>query len=118
VLITVGELPSLASFDEVFAQVELELARHQSICVLVNAVRTTRIDLAHVKRIAQFGETNHMMLQAYISALAFVIPSPIVRSALKMAFRLKAPPHPVKICRTKQEARSYVAPYVDILRWA
>lgn len=113
--ITVGEVPSLESFNEVFAEVELELARHQSICVLTNAEQTTRIDLEHVKRIAQFGETHHTMLEAYIRALAFVIPSAMVRGALKVAFQIKAPPHPVKICRTEQEARSYLAPYLDIL---
>lgn len=114
--ITVSQIPSLESFDQVFAQVEVELDRHESICGLVNAEQTTRIDFAHVKRIAQFGETHHVMLEAYMRALAFVIPSAMVRGAIKLAFQLKAPPHPVKICSTDEEARAYLTHYLDILR--
>lgn len=110
--IVVGKRPSVETFDAVFAKVEEELLRHRSFCVAVDAEQTESIDFAHVKRFAAFGEKNRSLLEAYIRALAFVIPSPAVRGAMKVAFQLSPPPHPVKICRTKEQAKAYLEPYV------
>ncbi|WP_172304688.1 STAS/SEC14 domain-containing protein [Pseudenhygromyxa sp. WMMC2535] len=115
VRITLEPTPTLESFDQIFAEVELELARRESICVLADAEQTTRIDLAHVKRFAEFGETNHKMLEAYVRALAFVVPSAMVRGALKVAFQLKPPPHPFSVCKTRDEAEAYLQPFISIL---
>ncbi|WP_106393941.1 STAS/SEC14 domain-containing protein [Enhygromyxa salina] len=111
--ITVGTSPTIESFDDIFKQVEAELGRHRSICVLANAEKTARIDLAHVKRIAEFGQTHHTLLQAYMRALAFVIPSAVVRGALKLAFQIKTPPHPYRVCHSEEEAQAYLASFID-----
>lgn len=107
--------PTLDAFQEIFNQVEEELARFTSICVLVDARETKRIDLSQVKRIAEFGERNDKLLGAYIRVLAFVIPSAMVRGALKVAFQLKVPPHPVHICQTEAQARTHIDPVLAIL---
>lgn len=108
--------PSLETFEKIFEQVKAELDRHTSLCVLINAVNTSRIDLDQVRLIAQFGETHDQLLAAYIRALVFVIPSAMVRGALRVAFQLKAPPHPTHICQTEDEAMKYLGPYLKVLQ--
>lgn len=113
--ITVEPQPTLETFEEIFKKVEEVLAQHTSLCVMINAEQTTRIDLAQVRRIAEFGETHDKLLAAYIRALVFIIPSAMVRGALRVAFQIKAPPHPVHICQTEAEARAYLDPYLAVL---
>ena len=103
---------TLSTLDQIFSAVEEELARHTSICILVNAVNTTSMELSHVRRIAEFGEKNDPLISAYIRAIAFVIPSAMVRGALKVAFQLRAPPHPIKICKAHDEAEAFLQPFL------
>jgi hypothetical protein len=110
----VGKTPSVEAFDSMFAGFEAELERNQAFCVLADASTTIRVDLAHAKRIAEFGERNHMRLQAYVQALALVVPSAMVRGALKVAFQIKAPPHPYKILRTLEEADEYLTAFLTM----
>lgn len=110
--LTVGPTPSHDDFARVFVEYENELYRKSPMCVLADASATTRIDLDHVKMIAEFGERNNQELAAYVGALAIVVPSAMVRGALKVAFQLKAPPHPYKVVRTLEEAENFLAPYV------
>lgn len=110
--IVVGPEPTLEHFDAIFATVVKEFSRHRSFCVLTNAEHTQRIGFAHARRVAQFGEQHRKLIEAYVQALAFVIPSPMVAAAIRLGFQLKPPPHPIKICRTVDEAESYLAPYL------
>jgi hypothetical protein len=109
-----GQTPSVESFDSVFAGFEAELQRNQAFCVLADASSTVRIDFAHARRIADFGERNHMRLQAYVQALALVVPSAMVRGALKVAFQIKEPPHPYRILRTVDEAEQYLTAFLTL----
>lgn len=110
----IGKAPSVESFDSMFADFEAELERNQAFCVLADTTITVRVDLAHAKRVAEFGERNHMRLQAYVQALALVVPSPMVRGALKVAFQIKAPPHPYRIMRTLEEANEYLTAFLTM----
>lgn len=110
--IIVGDAPSLGSFEGILRKIESELSRHRAICVLANATHTTHIEFAHIKRIVEFGERNQMMIQAYVRALAFVVPSPMVRGLTWLAFQIKPAPHPVKIFATEREAQAYLAPFL------
>jgi hypothetical protein len=110
----VGQTPSVESFDAVFAEFETELESNQAFCVLADASITIRIDFAHAKRIADFGVRNHMRLEAYVKALALVVPSAMVRGALKVAFQIKAPPHPYQILRTVEEAEAYLTSFLTL----
>jgi hypothetical protein len=110
--IIVGVEPSVEVFEAILTKIADELARHRAICVLANAEHTTHIEFAHVRRIVEFGEQHHMMLEAYIRALAFVIPSPMVRGLARLAFQIKAPPHPVKFFSTEAAAKAYLAPFL------
>jgi hypothetical protein len=113
--ITVGSRPSVQSVEGILNKIADELSRHRAICVLANAQYTTHIEFAHVKRIVEFGDRHHMLIEAYIRALAFVIPSPMVRGLIRLAFQIKPPPHPVKLFSTEPEAQAYLTPYlVDI----
>lgn len=95
-----------------FANFEVELGRMQSFCVLADASVTTRLEFDHAKKIADFGERNHTRLEAHVKALALVVPSAMVRGALKVAFQIKAPPHPYKILRTVEEAEEFLNPFL------
>ena len=110
----VGTAPTVDSFDSMFAGFEAELQRNQAFCVLADASITVRIEFAHAKRIAEFGERNHMRLQAYVQALALVVPSAMVRGALKVAFQIKEPPHPYRILRTLEEANDYLNAFLTM----
>lgn len=110
--ITVGARPSVQCIEGILAKIADELARHRAICVLANAEHTTHLEFAHVQRIVEFGERNTMMIEAYIRALAFVIPSPMVRGLIRLAMQIKPPPHPMKICSTAPEAQAYLTPYL------
>lgn len=110
----VGKTPSVDGFDSMFAGFEAELQRNQAFCVLADASATVRIEFAHAKRIAEFGERNHMRLQAYVQALALVVPSAMVRGALKVAFQIKEPPHPYRILRTLEEADEYLTAFLTV----
>lgn len=110
--ITVGAEPSVEVFEGILNKIADELSRHRAICVLANAEHTTHIEFAHVRRIVEFGEQHHMMLEAYIRALAFVIPSPMVRGLARLAFQLKPPPHPVKFFSSEPEAKAYLTPFL------
>jgi hypothetical protein len=110
--ITVGVEPSVECFDGILTKIADELSRHRAICVLANAEHTTHIEFAHVRRLVEFGEQNHMMLEAYIRALAFVIPSPTVRGLTRLAFQIKPPPHPVKIFSNEPAATAYLMPFL------
>ena len=113
--ITVGAQPSVSSVEGILTTLTAELARHRAICVLANAEHTKYIEYAHVKRIVEFGERQHMMIEAYVRALAFVIPSPMVRGLIRLCFQIKPAPHPVRIFSTEPEAQAYLTPFlVDI----
>jgi hypothetical protein len=110
--LNVGRTPSVESFDIMFANFECELARSQPFCVLADASVTTRLEFDHAKKIADFGERNHNRLEAHVKALALVVPSAMVRGAIKVAFQIKAPPHPYKILRTVEEAEAFLNPFL------
>ena len=110
--LSVGKAPSVEDLDVAFANFESELERAQSFCVLADATITSRLELSHAKIIADFGERNHDRLQAHVKALALVVPSAMVRGALRVAFQIKAPPHPYKILRTAEEAQTFLNPFL------
>jgi hypothetical protein len=110
----IGKAPSVEGFDAMFAAFEAELERNQAFCVLADASVTDRVDLAHAMRIADFGKRNHMRLQAYVQALALVVPSALARGVLKVAFQIKAPPHPYRILSTLAEADTYLTAFLTM----
>jgi hypothetical protein len=110
----VGKAPSVEDLDVAFANFESELERAQSFCVLADATITSRLEMSHAKIIADFGERNHARLEAHVMALALVVPSAMVRGALRVAFQLKAPPHPYKIVRTTEDAQAFLNPFLAV----
>nr|AYM53153.1 hypothetical protein [Pseudenhygromyxa salsuginis] len=110
--VRIGEVPSLGELEEVFAKLRKELERGGSICMLVDATATKTLELDQVRLIADFGEDNHDLVSSRVMALAFVVPSAMVRGALKVAFRLKPPPHPVSVFKVADDAQSYLQPFL------
>lgn len=111
----VGQTPSADSLEAALHEVEDELGRHRSMCLIADGSVTARIDILSVKHIANFGVRNHQVLQAYVRALAVVAPSAMARGAVKLAFHIKAPPHPYRVVNTLEEAEAYLAPYLQML---
>lgn len=111
-----GQHPTDAGFDAAFAAFERELEKHRSFCLLADAVATTHLEFSGVRKIADFGLRNHDMLQAYVRALAIVVPSNVVRAGVKVAFQIKAPPHPYKLFSSLEEGNAYTAHYVSMCR--
>ena len=112
--LNVGKKPTADEFATALSDFEDELGRKsdREICLLADATATVRLDLVHVKTIARFGEEHHSLLAERVRALVLVIPSAMVRGAIKVAFQLKAPPHPYAVVQTIDEATDYLAPYL------
>lgn len=110
--VQISAKPDKAEFEAVFAGIEAELARGRPFCLMADAVATTRLEFEHVKQLAGFGQRNHALLEAHVRAMSIVVPSAMVRGALKVAFQIKTPPHPHQVARSLEEAEAFLAPYV------
>jgi hypothetical protein len=110
-----GPRPTDAGFTTAFAAFEQELDKHRSFCLLAEAVATTHLEFSQVRQIADFGLRNHDMLQAYVRAMAIVVPSNVVRAGVKVAFQIKAPPHPYKLFSNLDDGCAYLAHYLEML---
>jgi len=111
--VTLGEAPSAEAFAQLFVDLELELRQGAPIGLLVDARTTKSMSLAHVKQFAGFGKRNHDLVAEKIRALAMVIPSAMVRGALKAALQLNTPPHPFEVFQEFDAGLAMLQPYLD-----
>ena len=83
------------------------LDRGQRFCIHVDMTATTRFEWSEIKVFDAFARANGDRLDTQVAALALVIPSAMVRGAIRVLFKLKAPGHPYEVL-----ADEYIAPFL------
>lgn len=91
------------------------LDRDKRFCMLVDLTLAERIDLAEIRMIADFARLKGPQLREFVTAMALVVPSPMVRGAIKVMFTLKPPEHPYTVVRDMEAGEAYIAPYLEEL---
>ncbi|MEM7155611.1 MAG: hypothetical protein AAF799_22365 [Myxococcota bacterium] len=88
------------------------LDRAERFCMQVDMTNTSRFEWAEIKSFDRFARANEDRLNAHVAALALIIPSAMVRGAIRVMFRLKSPAHPYRVVHRRESAVEYLAPYL------
>ena len=91
------------------------LDREERFCMLVDLRAAERIDLAEIRMIADFARSKGPQLRKLVTAMALIVPSAMVRGAVKVIFKLKPPEHPYTLVRDMETGEAYIAPYLEDL---
>ena len=116
VYVTIPGGPDESTVDDFIRSLDDLLDRSEPFCMLADFTQTEGLGLLVVQRVATYAKRSGHRLDELCAALAFVIPSRFVRSAMKVVFHLEAPGHPYRIVSTREDAHSYLAPYLSELR--
>ena len=84
-------------------------------CLLVDFSPTKRMEIAEIKRLTAFVESRGSELDTQLVAMAHIVPSAMVRGALKVLFSLRPPGSPYRVTRTPEAAHAYLGPYINEL---
>lgn len=76
---------------------------------------TIRFEWSEIKVFDAFARANGERLDSQVAALALIIPSAMVRGAIRVLFKLKAPGHPYRVVHERDAALEYIAPYLSEL---
>lgn len=99
--------------DHVTDALAQALARGTQFCLLVDFRHTKRMEIAEIKRLTAFVEHRGDELDEQLAAKAHIVPSAMVRGALKVLFALRPPGSPYQVARTPEAAHAYLAPYIN-----
>ena len=89
------------------------LDREERMCILCDLSHKSCMDLLEVQHLQLFFTTQGRRLDALVGALAFAVPSAMVRGAVKLVLKARPPQHPFAVLRTRREAERYIAQHLE-----
>ena len=88
------------------------LALDRRFCLLIDLSDARRLELTEIRLMVSFAQSHGAQLRKLAVALALVVPSPMVRGALKVAFTLRPPEHAYRIFRDETGVDDFFGPYL------
>lgn len=89
------------------------LDREEPFCILCDMSHKSCMDLPEVQHLQLFFTTQGRRLDAQVDALAFAVPSAMVRGAVRLVLEARPPHHPFAVLRERREALRYLRAYLE-----
>jgi len=91
------------------------LRRHERFCLLADFTDKTCMELSEVRHLTTFFRAYGEPMDEWVAAMGLVVPSAMVRGALRVIFSARPPGYPNQVFQKRHRAKGYLDPYLSEL---
>ena len=88
------------------------LDRGDRFCLEVDLTESTRLDWKELKAFGAYAKASRERHSVLFVTVALVIPSAMVRGAIRVLFQIQSPGYSHRVLQSRREADEYLAPFL------
>jgi hypothetical protein len=106
-IVFTGAKATPENFALYLEELEHNYARQEPIAIIFDARKALPLNPLYQQKQAQWMKQHEPLVKQFCRGIAFVIPNPILRTTLKLIFRIQNNPVPFKVFSTIEEGEEW-----------